>query len=129
MCHVQHARVPALKHVPVTAHIHPSLVTGVMDRVGVLPGFLQESDGSGWGAARFSTGISCQEPQQQQQQQVPGLQVLSQDSKNAVQNNNSKISTHPDLATNLLTPECQLHLIAYCVKKGILHSALSWKIV
>ena len=39
----------------------------------------------------------------------------------SVQNGNSKISVHPDLASNLL---CILVLTtskAYCVKKGILH--------
>ena len=44
--------------------------------------------------------------------------VLARISKMPVQNSNSKRSAHPDLCTNLLQILCQLHFVAYCVKKG-----------
>ena len=49
-------------------------------------------------------------------------QLLSQDFKKMpVQNCNSKISAHPDLATQLLQTRYQLILFAFFVKRGNLH--------
>ena len=52
------------------------------------------------------------------------VRVLARILRMSVQNSNLKISddcAHPDLATQLILTK-KLHLIAYCVKKGNLHS-------